>query len=262
MPTRRALIIGNPGENGAENYCKGVLKDIENYKSFLLSPQGGAWRMEEIITLERPSRQDVLLVLSSIKNFDYTYVVFSGHGYIQQRTYSHSTMLELGRGEEIDADELKQGANKRTIVLDCCREVYDIFGNKIALNEMALGAETRAFSTRNLDPEQCRFYYNKEIDSCSRGIVVQHSCSPGETSGDNDLYGGYYISSVLESASSWAQNLISSRDKGYYYKYTVVKSHIEATPKTQNKAGRKNKTQTAYIEKPRSDPYFPFAIVV
>ena len=39
--TRKALIISNPGEIGAENYCEGVLKDVENFKNYLQSPKGG-----------------------------------------------------------------------------------------------------------------------------------------------------------------------------------------------------------------------------
>ena len=41
--TRKALIISNPGELGAENYCEGVKKDVANYKNFLMSAAGGGW---------------------------------------------------------------------------------------------------------------------------------------------------------------------------------------------------------------------------
>ena len=52
--TRKALIVGNPGEDGAENYCAGVLKDVENFNTYLQSPRGGGWYATEITTLMRP----------------------------------------------------------------------------------------------------------------------------------------------------------------------------------------------------------------
>ena len=60
MITRKALLIANPGEGGAKNYCKGVNKDMENYKSFLLSPLGGQWYPNEIDVMHKPK-------LSSLK---------------------------------------------------------------------------------------------------------------------------------------------------------------------------------------------------
>jgi hypothetical protein len=42
MPlSRKALLIANPGEQGQENYCKGVYVDIANYQRFLASAVGG-----------------------------------------------------------------------------------------------------------------------------------------------------------------------------------------------------------------------------
>ena len=43
MTTKRALLITNPGEQGDENYCKGVYVDAANYRRLMLSPQGGVW---------------------------------------------------------------------------------------------------------------------------------------------------------------------------------------------------------------------------
>ena len=53
---RRALIIGNPGTPGKENYCQGVIKDVGNYKAYLKSPLGGMWSDEEINILDHPNK--------------------------------------------------------------------------------------------------------------------------------------------------------------------------------------------------------------
>ena len=112
-----------------------------------------------------------------------------------------------------------------------------------------------------MNPEQCRRCFDDKISKCSNGIVVQHSCSPGQTSGDDDLYGGYYISSILDSAEEWVKDKINQIQSGYYKTYSVVQSHIDAKSKTEQKAGAKGKIQKPYIEKTKSEPYFPFAIV-
>ena len=46
--SRKALLICNPGEDGAENYCKGVFVDVKRYRELLMSPIGGAWLDTEI----------------------------------------------------------------------------------------------------------------------------------------------------------------------------------------------------------------------
>lgn len=53
--SRSAIIITNPGEVGSEGYCEGVNKDAQLYRSFLLSPVGGAWLSGEIFTLKQPA---------------------------------------------------------------------------------------------------------------------------------------------------------------------------------------------------------------
>jgi len=52
---KRALLITNPGEKGADNFCRGVYVDVENYRQHLTSAVGGAWEEKEIIHLDRPS---------------------------------------------------------------------------------------------------------------------------------------------------------------------------------------------------------------
>ena len=45
---KKILILSNPGREGAENYCEGVKRDVDNYKQFFLSPVGGNWYESEI----------------------------------------------------------------------------------------------------------------------------------------------------------------------------------------------------------------------
>lgn len=123
MPTsRRALLISNPGEIGAENYCKGVYVDIRNYTRLLLSPQGGSWDPSEIRHLDRPTAQNVRDWLAYFSTHDYVLVMFTGHGWYS--SVDRDRILELGNKEKLQSIELRKGSSKRTIILDCCQKVY------------------------------------------------------------------------------------------------------------------------------------------
>lgn len=75
------LIIANPGERDAENYCEGVNQDVTRYQCFFTSIQGGAWKSDEIKTLICPEPWEVALALSELKSAEYSMVIFCGHGY-------------------------------------------------------------------------------------------------------------------------------------------------------------------------------------
>jgi 4-hydroxy-3-methylbut-2-enyl diphosphate reductase IspH len=101
---RKVLLISNPGESGADNYCEGVNKDVENYKQFLLSSEGGAWYSNEIVHLERPFVYQVEEELEKIKFTDYSMVIFCGHGYVN---HSSDTILELRKNIEISSEKFR-----------------------------------------------------------------------------------------------------------------------------------------------------------
>jgi len=247
--SRSALIITNPGEVGSEGYCEGVNKDAQLYRSFLLSPVGGAWRSSELSTLKQPSRQEVRDAVSAIAGADYSLVAFCGHGYYSAS--KDSTILELRKGIELDSVELRQGATKRTIVLDCCRKVH----RPMALDEAMRKSIAKADAV--VDPKESRKYYDKSIADCSDGIVVLFGCSIGETAGDDAQRGGFYSYNLVESTRDWARD--NDVDTATDYSVcSVVRAHAKALPRVTQLSGG---TQTPTIQKPRSEPYFPFGIV-
>lgn len=119
---RKMLIIANPGELDAENYCEGVNQDVTRYHRFFTSIQGGAWKPDEIKTLIRPEPREVDLALSELKSADYSMVIFCGHGYSRK---NGTTMVELYKDCDYDSNNFKQGAARHTVILDCCRVVYE-----------------------------------------------------------------------------------------------------------------------------------------
>lgn len=245
---RQALIIANPGETGARNYCEGVNKDCNNYPTFLTEPFGGAWYTSEIEVLRRPSVSELRVALGKLKSADYGLVVFAGHAeYVASR---RTTVLELRKGEEIDSMELRAGASKQTVILDCCR--------LIAPETRRTFAFTEALAKRaSLGADACRRQYENRITKCPPGLAVLWGCSIGQTAGDDPTRGGYYSFSLLEEAENWAKN--SNVDVSTHFAILdVVVAHDLAAKGVQGVSGGR---QTATMEKPRSDPYFPFAIV-
>jgi hypothetical protein len=246
---RHAVVISNPGEAGAENYCAGVLKDVQNYRSFLLSAIGGSWRESEIEEMSRPSAAEVRLKVTGLPASDYVLLIFSGHGW--HSTYLDSTVLELRKGQEIDSAELRLAEARQTLILDCCREKHPGVPEVIELREMFAKAASR------FDPEECRRYYNKRIRECSAELVVMYACSADQRAADNDQKGGVYSYALLETSKDWADNSMVDTSSSYRIR-SVVEAHEATEPPIRRLRGTR---QTPHIEKPRTGPYYPFCIV-
>lgn len=246
--TRKALIISNPGEQGAENYCEGVLTDVKNYQNFLTSPIGGLWSTSEITSMPRPSVAEVEEEAAKLLTYDYSLVVFSGHG--GYSTKLQSTILELRKNQEIDSAKLRQSSGRQTMILDCCREKCDALPTLIELAEKLARARPR------INPQDCRRYYDKRIEECAEELIVMYACATGQRAGDSEK-GGAYSHYLIDGAQQWADTNRCDTSKNYSI-LSAVQAHETAIPKVKNLRGDR---QTPQIEKPRSEPYFPFCVV-
>lgn len=252
--TRRALLISNPGEAGAENYCKGVYADVRNYTRLLRAAHGGAWSQDDIVHLDRPTKTQVRQAVRDLGGYHYSFVVFSGHGWYSSKEMCN--VLTLRQGEELASHELLEGANKRTAVLDCCRKVYH---ETISESEKKAMAMTRAAAAirRQADPHKCRELFLSRIGGASMGIVEISSCGIGETAGDDEAQGGRYSSSLIAVADVWAEEESKKPSWTPDCWASVVGAHNPATEMTKRRSGG---TQNPTISKPRSGEYFPFAV--
>jgi hypothetical protein len=237
--TRKALIIGNPGEKEAENYCEGVLKDVDNFKSYLQLTRGGAYYAQEISVLYRPSIKELNTAIQAMSGIDYTFIAFCGHGY----SWREETMLELSSGNEINANSLKTGALKRTIVLDSCRK------EEYRLDALTESTKIVKHFAADASIEKSRRDFDNVVAGCSNGIILINSCAYNETATDLDKYGGLYCYNYIKYAAEYS--LPSD-------KYLSVVGVHNATSEIVRRNGGGNQNPT--IEKPRSDPYFPFAV--
>jgi hypothetical protein len=247
---RQAIIISNPGEGGEENYCGGVAKDVANYRSFLLSAIGGAWQESEIAEMSRPSVAELRRKIGQLSSSDYALVVFAGHGY--HDTGLDSTILELRRGEEVDSADLRAEIGKQTIILDCCRR-------KVPATLLTEARDALKFAKTwpAINRAECRYYYDKRLAECPDELVVMYACAIDQLAGDDDQKGGIYSYSLLEASKAWASNSTTDTSRSFAI-LSVVSAHEKAVPLVQRARGGR---QTPHIEKPRSDPYYPFCVV-
>ena len=192
--------------------------------------------------------------LHALADSDYAFIAFSGHGYFSK--LDDATVLMLKRGETISAMELAYRSTKRTIILDCCREIR-IESALLEYREKSatFSAETQR---RSPDGQRCRDKFINEIRNASQGIVALHSCSPGQTAGDDERNGGHYTSCLLAGARLWADKLSDNTRDNQTHTYSVIAAHNSAEVSLKSRYGQ---MQTPWIDKPRTEEnYFPFAV--
>lgn len=244
------LIITNPGEEKTQGYCEGVNVDLKNYKEYFCSPLGGAWKNEEIISLTKPSVDELKLTLNKLKSIEYLVTIFCGHGYYCSKR--ESTILELKKGYEFDSIDLRIGVKKQLTILDCCRKVYPIM-----LSDSYEFAKAASKNYIKFNINDCRKLYEESIYNCSNSIVVLHSCNINEVAGDDGVKGGYYSSSLIKVAKNWADDQNINTLSNHRIR-SVVDIHDNSLPMVSRLS---NKTQNPQIEKPRTESHFPFAII-
>lgn len=258
---RRIIIITNAGKIGAENYCEGVFRDIENYRNFFKAPYGGYFSDSEIRFLDRPSKSKVREELKLLvdDNIVFSIIIFCGHGWYS--TISKSNIFHLNDSEQIDSLEFRVGAKKRIIIEDNCRKAHAEYLSENFMKSFS-GAAAMLEGRLHLNPEQCKIQYNKRISECQDQIIIGQACDINEVAGDSSSKGGYYSSSLIKAA----ENKILAELKAMNF-YSMSKTfgfpicHSDSVPLVQSLSGG---TQNPQIAKPRMvypTEFLPFAVV-
>jgi len=155
MTSRKALLIHAPG--GECHNMSDVNADLEATREFLMSPQGGAWKSEEITVLVKPSLRLVLSMVDHMKA-DYTITFFSGKSF-PDKNGNH--FLVLNDGDFFQDTELLNHSGKQLVLVDACREPIE----SLKLN----------FTGHPSDYHKARLMYDKWIESCEAGQVILHA---------------------------------------------------------------------------------------
>lgn len=236
---RKALIIGSPDEG--KHHLPGVLHDMQNWRTYLSSIDGGAWNSDEITTIKSPSPSELREAVARLDSADYAFVTFSGHG---RALPTGQTFIGITSRDEVNSSLLISGALRQTVVVDCCRSFpeQEVAKSFTEARNMAMDSY--------VDRDAYRRAFDNYLRTCEFGQIILYSCSPDETAGESEQRGGYYSSSLIQAG---AQNKLSARGV-----LTVKEAHWTAQAAVQSRSrGKQNPTG----EFPRSRNIFPFAVV-
>lgn len=258
---RRIIIITNAGKIGAENYCDGVFKDKDNYISFFKEAYGGYYSDSEIRHFDKPTKVKVRQELALLKNdvIEFSILIFCGHGWFS--TISQSNIYQINDSEEIDSLEFRENANKRIIIEDNCRKPHQEYVTESLIKSFSVRALNDS-TTQQLNPTECRLYYNRRISECPEQIICAQACDIGEIAGDSSSKGGYYSSSLLRQAVNTVESEMKTIKLSISYNvFSFPSCHNKAIPSVLTLSGNKQNPQ---IDKPRfenSSEYLPFAVI-
>ena len=207
-----AFLFGNT------NGLVGVQKDLQTFRDFLMSPEGGAWIKSEISDLHENMTSTALkLELMKLKQrkLDYLIVYFSGHGgSVREKSYIYPSDNAF-----IEISELENLATRQLNIYDCCRSVDSYIQKSICNFSMQESAN---------NDWGVRAAYDNRIMQAAPQQMSLYSCALGEYSIDDD--GGIFTRNLLDSAMN-----IKSGEK------LVVDAFNEAMKQTNlNTEGKQN----------------------
>jgi hypothetical protein len=235
---RKAIIIYCDDTESGE--LKGPIADNINLNHHLTSTLGGEWYDSEILSLNNPTKSQVRIAIARhLSGADYTFVVFSGHGYIS--TLDDKQYVELADGD-ITVRDLLSNAKRQTIIIDACRGYYTpttkLFSKGV---EGIYDSFTGEPSTRKL--------FSDHVLNCEAGLTVLFAASENESATDSDK-GGAYLYSLLKVCELW-----NGTERGS--KLSVKNAHDLGTKYMKNNF---DTIQNPAMNSEKRKRYFPLAV--
>lgn len=190
---RRALVIYCDNTESGE--LPGPAADNTNIREFLTSKLGGEWLPNEILSLNNPT---IFGVRQAVRDFlsdcDYSFVVFSGHGFID--SHDQQQYVELIDGD-IKISELVGNASRQTMIIDACR---GFFTRAPQTGLMGI----RAMSEKSSNNRSTRLLFDSLVKQCEEGISILYSADVNQSATDSDK-GGAYLYSLIEVCRNWGK---------------------------------------------------------
>jgi hypothetical protein len=236
---RKALIIYC--DNTESGFLNGPSVDNTNLRNYLMSHCGGDWYENEIRSLNNPTIQQVKNAVNLMINSDYTFVVFSGHGWINVDE-DFTQYLEVADGD-ISINELITDADRQTILIDSCRGFLSPITESF---NKGLSGTIRAYSSTI----STRTLFDSLVLKAEEGISVMFSASENQSSVDS-IKGGAYIYSLLSVCRNW---FVNNKTENYL---SIKNAHNLAIPFMETKFVTKQKPVMNSEKRLR---YFPFAV--
>lgn len=236
---RRALIIYCTDTDSG--HLNGPKYDNDNLRYHLTSNLGGNWRDDEILSLPNPTSQQVFIAVTQFLNdADYTFTVFSGHGYINTND-NNRQYLELSN-TDISILNLKTTAQRQSLIIDACRGYYtpakaitkgfaDVYENF-----------TGQGSTRQL--------FDTAVNRAEGGWTVLYAASKNQTALDTGN-GGAYLLSLLKIAKSWEESDRINNTLTLNISHSIAKVYLHSNFET---------IQDPIMNEEKRLIHFPFAV--
>lgn len=235
MIKRMAIIIESSNVRGLAD-LPGARIDAANWRSFLMSDLGGAWKDHEIFMKSKPSAGFVHELLNIYKD-SYVFLAFSGHGFMEYNYSSriYETKICLNDNEQSVLVDTISPERLGTAVFDCCRGIENAQGSiKIANESFAAGRSTSfgiAMDSANQIVLNARRSVQENISSLflnhiefmrTHASVRMYSCSRSESAGEDVNAGGYYTTLLIQGARNWYDE---QRSKPNYAVYNTKQAH-------------------------------------
>lgn len=236
---RRALIIYC--NNTRSGKLAGPSQDNQNFREYLTSSLGGYWYDEEILSLPNPSSIKIYEAINSFLNgADYTFVIFTGHGFIDIDNNMQQN-IELS-DKRIPISKLRTNAKRQTLIIDACRGYFSSF----RILSKAFGDISDSFIIK----ENTRKMFDYSVLNAEEGLTILYAASENQTALDTNV-GAAYLLSLLEVAKNW---------KEYDIQYNILPLNV-AHEHAQDYLSENFETiqiPSKNSEKRRN--YFPFAV--
>ena len=188
-------------------------KDVNDMKTFLCSPFGGAWEPNEVDCRKNISLSGLQRLVCETKEQCYDYLVFyfSGHG-----GCARGDFLELNpTGETVEVRELLAMSTRQLSMFDCCR-AYPV-NEKMSFALDALNESHGVDRYRAI----AREFYDERVSAALQQSMVLYACREGEYAHDFG-HGGVYTQNLLDAARSFDGSvLLASQAHLMAYQPTV-----------------------------------------
>lgn len=215
---RKAILLGYSGmeDDNPEYHLTAVENDLKAVRRFLMSPKGGLWDSNEIISLldDKIIALEKELVLTK-NQYDFVLIVYSGHGYYLgcQRL---GTSIE---GYELNENKFANLAPRQISIFDACAG-----GNE----EIILESVNESIRKYTINPERrkkIRTKYENQIMRCPKQEIRFYAAQPGEQAKANSLE-SYYISELIDVLNNVEESI------------TIVEAHEIASKKVMKRSFR------------------------
>ena len=201
---RKALLIES-GKAKGQKEIAGPAVDVGRLRTWFGSENGGAWEQREIATLSNPSPAQVQASVTGLAGADYAFVSFSGHGYIEQdaRTGRQTQKIIVGTGEEMNFASLRPSVKKVLMMCDACRVVEVV--RRFA--ESSLIENRLKLARKKYDRAAFREWFEAAVTNAAEGAFTMYGCGVNQVCYDDPLEGGFFTSSLIDSAAGWTDRV-------------------------------------------------------